>query len=149
DVITLQAGATFAGNFTLPNKSGSGWIIIRSSAADSSLPPPGTRITPSYSSALPKIISPNNMPALKTSPAPHHYRSTGLEIGHRAGTRINAIVDFDGGQTSLSQVPHHLIVDRCYVHGNPSDTSRRGIAINSGSTAVIDSYISECHEAGA
>src|SRR5215475_14094723 len=37
DVITLQAGATFTGNFTLPNKSGSGqsgqseWIVIRSS----------------------------------------------------------------------------------------------------------------------
>jgi hypothetical protein len=62
---------------------------------------------------------------------------------------IYSIVDFDGGQTSLSQVPHHLIVDRCYIHGNPSDNSRRGVAINSASTAVIDSHISECHEAGA
>src|SRR5262250_3095991 len=43
DVITLQAGAIFTGNFTLPNKSGSGqsgqsgqsgWIVIRSSTAD-------------------------------------------------------------------------------------------------------------------
>src|SRR5215831_10308788 len=60
-----------------------------------------------------------------------------------------SIVDFDGGQTSLSQIPHDLIVDRCYIHGNPSDTSRRGVALNSASTAVIDSYISECHESGA
>src|SRR5438309_8949403 len=46
DVITLQPGATFSGNYTLPNKSGTGWIIVRTSAADASLPPPGTRITP-------------------------------------------------------------------------------------------------------
>src|SRR5499426_1026316 len=40
DVIRLQAGATFTGNFRLPNKSGSDWVIIRSSAADADLPPP-------------------------------------------------------------------------------------------------------------
>src|SRR6266511_2024095 len=40
DVIKLQAGATFIGNFRLPNKSGSEWIVIRSSAADTDLPTP-------------------------------------------------------------------------------------------------------------
>src|SRR5262245_49022517 len=28
DVVTLQAGATYRGNFTLPAKSGSGWIVV-------------------------------------------------------------------------------------------------------------------------
>jgi hypothetical protein len=149
DVITLQAGATFTGNFTLPNKSGSAWIVIRSSTTDSNLPPPGTRISPSYSDVLPKIVSPNSEPAIRAASGAHHFRFIGLEIGHKAGSMIYAIVDFDGGQTSLSQVPHDLIVDRCYIHGNPSDASRRGVALNSASTAVIDSYISECHESGA
>ena len=44
-VIVLQAGATYSGNFTLPNKTGTGWIYIQSSAL-SSLPAPGTRISP-------------------------------------------------------------------------------------------------------
>src|SRR5262245_48017350 len=152
DVITLEAGATFTGNFTLPNKSESGqseWIVIRSSTTDSNLPPPGTRISPSYSNVLPKIASPNSEPAIRAVSGAHHFRFIGLEIGHKAGSMIYAIVDFDGGQTSLSQIPHDLIVDRCYIHGNPSDTSRRGVALNSASTAVIDSYISECHESGA
>jgi hypothetical protein len=149
DVITLEAGATFTGNFTLPNKSGSTWIVIRSSIADSNLPPPGTRISPSYSNVMPKIVSPDSEPAIRAASGAHHYRFIGLEIGHKEGSMIYAIVDFDGGQTSLSQVPHDLIVDRCYIHGNPSDTSRRGVALNSASTAIIDSYISECHEAGA
>src|ERR1043166_10135047 len=43
DVIVLQAGAAYNGPFTLPNKSGSGWITVRSSP-DSSLPAPRTRV---------------------------------------------------------------------------------------------------------
>ena len=53
DVILLQAGATFNGPVRLRNKAGSGWITIRTSAADSQLPEPGQRITPSYASVLP------------------------------------------------------------------------------------------------
>jgi len=50
DVIQLQAGATFTGTFSLPNKScdGQHWITIRTSAPDSALPPEGTRLTPCY-----------------------------------------------------------------------------------------------------
>src|ERR1039458_5886300 len=41
DIIQLQAGATFNGNFVVPDKNcdDSPWIIIRTSASDSSLPP--------------------------------------------------------------------------------------------------------------
>ncbi|MGH9940157.1 MAG: hypothetical protein ACREAM_28280, partial [Blastocatellia bacterium] len=156
DVITLQAGATFTGNFTLPNKSGSGqsgqseWIVIRSSIADANLPPAGTRVTPSYSAVMPKIVSSNSEPVIRTAPGAHHYRFIGLEIGVSSGVKlIYNIVDFSGGQTSLSQVPHDLIIDRCYIHGNPSANARRGVALNSASTAVIDSHVSDCHEVGA
>src|SRR6266567_3687216 len=57
DVITLEAGATFTGSFTLPNKTGIGWITVRTSAPDSSLPAPGTRVTPSYAAVMPKIVA--------------------------------------------------------------------------------------------
>src|SRR5437879_10179034 len=56
DVITLQAGATCSGPFTLPNKSGTGWIIVRTSVADSSLPPPRSRRTgPDAGPAVPNF----------------------------------------------------------------------------------------------
>ena len=50
DIIQLQAGATFSGNFVVSAKScdDSHWIIVRTSAPDSSLPPEGTRLTPCY-----------------------------------------------------------------------------------------------------
>src|SRR5262247_5452 len=69
DVILLQAGATFTGNFVLPNKTGTDWIIIRSSAADADLSPPGTRVTPAKSAFMPKLISPNSEPVVYTNGA--------------------------------------------------------------------------------
>src|SRR5262249_36616001 len=69
DVITLAAGASFVGNFRLPNTSGSGWIIIRSSATAAELPPPGPRVSPANAAVLPKIVSPNGSPAISLLPA--------------------------------------------------------------------------------
>src|SRR5580765_8350931 len=56
DVITLEPGATYTGNFVLPNKGAlTDFITIRSAAPDSQLPGPGVRMTPAYASLLPKI----------------------------------------------------------------------------------------------
>jgi hypothetical protein len=60
DVIVLQAGATFTGNFVLPNKSGTGWITVRTSTPDASFPPQGTRVTKTSATLMPKVISPNS-----------------------------------------------------------------------------------------
>src|SRR6266496_3222501 len=43
DVIELQAGATFTGNFILPKKPGTDWIYIRLSLI-TRLPPTSTRV---------------------------------------------------------------------------------------------------------
>ena len=34
-------------------------------------------------------------------------------------------------------------MDRCYIHGNPAYAQRRGIALNSGDTQIVGSYISD------
>src|SRR5690349_2505364 len=52
DAIVLEAGATFRGPFTLPDKRGTGWIIIRSNIPDASFPPSGLRVDPSYAPAM-------------------------------------------------------------------------------------------------
>jgi hypothetical protein len=151
DVITLAPGATFTGPFTLPRKDGTGWIVVRTGAPDQRLPAPGTRITPGYAPALPRIVSPGTLPALRTAPGAHHYRITGVEFTVAPGVNRNyGLVQLgDFAQTSLDQVPHNLILDRVYVHGAAGTQLRRGIALNSAWTAVIDSYVSEAHEVGA
>jgi hypothetical protein len=150
DIITLKTGATYTGNFTLPAKSGSGWIVIRSSAPDGSLPQAGARITPAFADALPKIVTPNSGAALEALSGAHHYRFIGLEFALATGVpQVYSLVTLGAKETSLAQLPHDLVFDRVYVHGSPSATLRRGITLNSASTAVIDSYISDCHEEGA
>ncbi|PYQ50215.1 MAG: hypothetical protein DMF78_16320, partial [Acidobacteria bacterium] len=86
DVIELQAGATFTGNFILRRKPGTDWIYIRSSA-HARLPHAGTRVSPSHASLMPKIDSPNRAPAIRTAAAAHHYRLVGIEVTARGATR--------------------------------------------------------------
>jgi hypothetical protein len=149
DVITLAAGATYTGNFILPAKAGSGWIIIRTSAPDASLPPAGTRITPASASVLAKIVSPNSGPALATAPGAHHYRFLGLEVGLAPGvTFSDTLVRLGDNETTVADVPHHLLFERVYIHGTPTATVRRGIVLNSAATAVVDSTITDIHEVG-
>src|SRR5712691_8109432 len=151
DTIRIAAGATFVGPFTLPVKSGSSWIIVRTSAPDANLPVPGRRIDPSYAAQMPTIVTPNDGPAFLTAAGAHHYRLVGLEITTGAGVTSNygLVALGDDAATSLSQVPSFLILDRVYIHGQLTANMRRGVALNSGSSEVVDSYISEVHEVGA
>jgi hypothetical protein len=154
DTITLAAGATFSGSFTLHTKSGTGWIIVRTSAPDSSLPPPGTRIAPSYASVMPKIVANSSAPALQTSAGVHHWRFVGIEftVAANLGTTnygLVALGDGSSAQNMLSQVPYSLVLDRVYVHGLAAANVRRGVALNCASCATIDSYLSEIHEVNA
>ncbi len=143
DVITLAAGATFTGPFTLPKKAGNAWITI-SSAADADLPAPGTRVTPAHAGAMPKIVARDSGPALTTAPGAHHYRFVGVEFHSAAGVyTYGLIVLGTGDEADVALLPSDLVFDRCYIHGDPGAGGKRGIALNSRSTAVIDSYLSD------
>jgi hypothetical protein len=148
DTVALQAGATFTGNFTLRNKPGSGWILIRSSALAQL--PEGTRATPSHAAAMPRIETPNAMPAIATEQGAHHYRLAGLEVGSQPGLQIvYSLVAFGSGdETQSEQLPHDLVVDRCWIHGNPLDAVKRGVQLGSATTAVIDSSVQDIHNEG-
>jgi hypothetical protein len=153
DTISLQAGARFVGPFTLPVKTGTGWIVVRTSAPDASLPPPGARITPAYAPAMPKIVSADSGGAIVTAPGAHHFRFIGVEVTVASNVAQNyglvRLGESTSVQNTLAKVPHHLIFDRVYVHGNPSVNLRRGFALNSAWTAIIDSHVSDVHEVGA
>jgi hypothetical protein len=147
DTILLQAGGTFAGGLELPVKSCPAtsaddecWITIRTSALDE-LPAPGTRIHPSQSAALPKLIS-DSRPVLRTQPGAHHYRIVGLEMLPSNGTYlINLVLLGTGMERAVEDLPYKIVLDRCYLHGDPVSGTRRGIALNSRDTDVINSYI--------
>lgn len=169
DVIQLQAGAVFTGPFTLPAKAGDGWIRVESSAV-ASLPPPGTRVTPADSVFMPKLVASSGA-VIETAPQAHGYRFIGIEIAPSStlsdastavwrrwaahawrwfadpneanGVFLDNLVKLGEDDTSVSSLPNHIIFDRCYLHGDPKVGGRRGIAMNSAYTAVIDSYLSD------
>jgi Carbohydrate binding module (family 6) len=146
DTILLQAGATFTGSYKLPAKGGTAYITIRSSAADALLPGPGQRMDPKYASLLPKIRATNVGAAMKTAPGATYWRLMFLEFLPAMSTASSNLVEFGAAgssQNTLSAVPKHLVMDRCYVHGNSTYGQRRGLALNSAHSQVLNSYFSD------
>jgi hypothetical protein len=161
DIIQLQAGATFSGSFVVPAKScdDSHWIIIRTSAPDSSLPPEGSRLTPCYAgvSSLPgrprfNCVSSANVLAkiefngkggsgpIQFSAGASHYRLIGLEVTRtQSPATVYNLVQFNGPAD-------HLVFDRLWMHGTAQDETVRGIMLGpSRYVAVIDSFFTDFH----
>lgn len=144
------------------------------SVPTSGLPPPGGRVDPSYAPFMPQLVAAPG-PVISAEPGAHHYRFIGIEIRPgRAGSASNrrilrslwrvflgqdaaaqdsfsgqTLVLLGASETSLERLPQHIIFDRCYLHGDPIGGARRGIAMNSRYTAVIDSYLADFKEVGA
>jgi carbohydrate binding protein with CBM6 domain len=144
DTILLAPGATYLGGFLLPAKSGASYITIRSAAADSALPADGVRVGPQNAAQLPRIQGgQSGAPAFSTEPGAHHWRLQFLELVDTwAHGNIVELGDGSSLQNSLTVIAHDLIIDRCYIHGDPTSGQKRGIALNSASTSIINSYIS-------
>lgn len=150
--IRLTAGATYTGNFILPAKTCSaglqacGVITITTTGTLST-----RRIGPADAAQLPKLQAPaGGGAAIATAPGAHHWTLVGLEVLPNPGGFGDLVQLGDGSsvQKTLVVVPHDLIVDRCYLHGDPVVGQKRGIALNSASTTILRSYISEIHVVG-
>lgn len=143
DVITLQAGATWVGNFILPIHAGSSYITIQS---DGAIPASGVRATPGDGAGYAIIqASVGGSPAFATVDLAAYWRLLGLTFLFNP-TGDNEIISFGNGdrftQTSLAQIPHHLFVDRCYINATPTyNAQKRAIGLNSGLASVVNSYI--------
>jgi hypothetical protein len=156
--IQLQAGATFSGYFNVParNCDADHWIIIRTSSPDSALPAEGTRLTPCYGgmasmvgrpayncpnpkNVLAKIAQdkPGNGPFFFL-PGANFYRLIGLEIT-RSGSDLGA-----GRLVNFEATADHILVDRCWLHGQPQDETYNGVATAGGTNiAIFDSYFND------
>lgn len=160
--IQLQAGATFAGNFEFPalNCNSNNWVVIRTSAPDSSLPAEGQRITPCYAgvaslpgrpqypcsnpqNVLAKLVLSRGMngPVVFQSGA-SHYRLLGLEITRPTGTKGGpALISVSEGGTAS-----YIVLDRSWVHGTTEDETQDGFRLaGTNNVAIVDSYFSDFH----
>jgi hypothetical protein len=77
-------------------------------------------------------------------------RLVGLEIRPAPGAFVYTLVELGaGGARSEAALPHDIVVDRCYIHGDPARGGRRGVALNGRALAVVDSYLADFKEVGA
>jgi hypothetical protein len=148
DQVVLDAGATFTGNFVLPEKAGSGLIVVRTS--DIGTLPAGVRAGPGDAPHMARIVSPSFDGAVDAAPGAHEWRLIGIEIAVAPGVSENTgVVRLgSGSETARSQLPREIVIDRCWIHGNSSQNDRRGVVLNGKAEAVIDSTVSDFHEVG-
>jgi hypothetical protein len=151
DVVELAPGAVYSGNFVLPDKgAATAYITIRTGGAGAALPAAGTRVGPSAAGSLAVIQSPNTTSALATAPGAHHWRLELLEF--RANARgygeIIALGSGGAAQSTTASVPHDLVLDRLLVRGDAVTVQKRGIALNSASTTISNSYVADCKGVG-
>jgi hypothetical protein len=145
DTITLEAGATFEGNFTLPKKTGDAWIVIKSTTDF----PEGVRVKPADAAKMAKLQTKSGLSVINTAAEAHHYRFIGVEFRAADGVDVNDLITLgSGSETDVTKQPHHLIFDRTYVHGDPAKGGKRGFQMNSAHTAVIDSWVSDYKRVG-
>ena len=148
DTIVLQAGATFTGPFNLPRKGEGGWIYIQSSAYQL-LPPPGARVAPSDATNMAKLVTPSGPYLISLAQGAHHYRFVGIEMTPSPNVFLGAILNLGlGGERSVGDLAHHFVIDRCYIHGDPTVGSNKGVAMNAASVAIVDSHISDLKSTG-
>jgi hypothetical protein len=162
DTIALQAGATFTGTFYFQAKNcdNANWIIVRTSAPDSSLPAEGQRLTPCYAgvaslpgrpqyacstprNVLAKLVVPDaGSVVVRFQPGANHYRLLGLELTRSTGTR--------GAPSLISLAPggsaEYIVVDRSWLHGTAKDETDQGFSLDGTNyVAIVDSYFSDFH----
>lgn len=148
DTVLLASGATYLGNFKLPAKPATAYITIRTDAPANRLPAAGVRTSPADAAVLAKIKSPNSSPALSTAAGAHHWRFENVEFPATANGSGDIIALGGSAQTSTAQMPHTLVFDRVYVHGDPVVGQKRGISLQSGATEIINSYIADIKATG-
>ena len=146
-----RAGATFTGNFRLPNKGAStSYITIRSGAADTRLPLDGVRILPTDAANLPMIKSPNTLPAMTAAAGAHHWRLQLLEF--QANDRgYGDIITLGAGDTTQTLLVAGTARSRArpaVYPRRPGVGQKRGVSLHSGATWVLNCYIADMKGVG-
>lgn len=147
DELLLARGSSFTGNYSLPAKSGAGWIVVRCANAI----PAGTRTDTIAPCA--KITTPNASPAIVAA-GTARWRFVGVEINHVPPPanpnqqNYGIVVLGAGNERSLALQPADIVLDRVWIHGAVNSQTSRCLAFNGTRLAVIDSWLSDCHGKG-
>lgn len=162
DVLVLDAaatGASWTGNFIIPNH-GCSAATPTTLTTSGTLPAAGTRIGPGNSAQLARVTSSNDLPVFTSDFSANGWVFIGLDVIPTkvaldgGGARIAFLLGQNGlGGTPLyatltSQLPHDIIIDRCYIHGPTTADTSSGIMAHVINFTLKDSYVSDWHSVG-
>lgn len=175
--VILAAGVNYVGNFILPNRgAGTGWVyVFTQPLADGTFPLAHTaytrggtetqgqragyqhsKLVTGGSCTFPQVQTDNYLPAFSLATGAHHYWLAGLEIGRTStNTAIleSALINTGGPQDTytsvLADVPHHINITHCLVHGDLGKDTRRAIYANGSYIGIADCSFWHIREAGA
>jgi hypothetical protein len=158
-IILLAAGVTFsprgADSFVLRNRhlAPGQWIVVRSADAafdaDGRVPP-NTRVSDTDAASMARIrATTTNAPAIRTEAGASGYRLIGLDIGAESSVQqlTNMVELGNGSDVTVDTEPSDIVIDRCFIHGNDTGNFRRGVLMNGVRLAVVDSHVSNFHDA--
>jgi hypothetical protein len=156
DVIVLETGAVFTGNFSLPTKTGNGGVIQVVSAAirGGTFPVPfGTRVTSSAGMSTIRHPNGNVQPIVATvGNGKTGWRFGGIQfdlpptgaITYGGGDSIFDLVRlgvYNPANADPDAYPGNIVFDRCRAIGREDANVRRGIAFSGPDGGVFDSQI--------
>lgn len=153
-IITVDAGLTLTGQWTMPANADQNWIIIRSSAYANL--PEGKRVFPTDASNMFKIQNNNVDAPIIFAAGSNHIRIIGAEVTIDPAAMPDYPDGFQGGLIrfgdniagSAANLPKFIGIDRSWVHGHPNKNTNRGIQVHAEDVFIIDSYVNDFHSNG-
>ncbi len=158
--ILIPPTALCKGNYELPSRAGTGWIVVRSAASDAQLPPEGTRVGLSYAPVMPTIYGlvegeTHLQSTIFTENPTSKWRFVGVQIKGSAGRRGSAvhlgrgvstdiifdrdIFDISGDTTyTVRNEGVRNIVAHSYIHHVKTGSLAVAIGLTNSQYALID-----------
>jgi hypothetical protein len=149
DTITLEAGAVFPGNFTLPAHTGASMVTVRSVNSGSlTMATTGgiTHVNPVASAAnMATIRSTNATSALAHTGVPKNWHFIGIIFEGSNATDVsslNLVVMGDNTITSAANLPENITFEKCAWRAVSGGSVQRGLVMNTKNIVVRQSHFS-------
>jgi hypothetical protein len=156
DVVVLEAGAVWTGNFTLPSKSGStnDIYVVSSTIHNGSFgTAPGRRVQSNAGMAYIRHPNGNVLPALATSGSGRTgWRICGVQVDLSTGTwsyggdtqlydLVKFCPDYSNPPQNINDYPGRFVMDRCRIIGRRDVSIRRGVTFGGPDGGIFDSQM--------
>jgi len=144
DELVLAAGASYVGNFTW-TRCLAGYVIVTGPKG----PAEGVRVTPAIAAAsqYPRLISPTTLPAVLARNGGCRLRLSRVEITATSQSSTvshnEGLVRLGDGENTLEAQPSEITLDRVWIHGSSTTSTKNGAIFNGRSLALIDSWIDQ------